>query len=102
MQNISGLYSEQLSQWFKENGLPAYRASQVLQWFYERQVSDFSQMTNLPLPLREKMTSEFSLRESKLVKRLECADGTIKYFDWWDTATGKNRPRNHPKFVASS
>ena len=48
-------------------------------------------------------TVDFDLSETMKRKLIKSgADGTTKYFDWWDTATGKGRPRNHPKFVASS
>jgi NTE family protein len=48
-------------------------------------------------------TVDFDLSETMKRKLIKSgADGTIKYFDWWDTATGKKRPRNHPKFVAPS
>lgn len=48
-------------------------------------------------------TVDFDLSETMKRKLIKSgAEGTTKYFDWWDTATGKDRPRNHPKFVASS
>jgi NTE family protein len=47
-------------------------------------------------------TVDFDLTETMKRKLIKSgADGTKVYFDWWDNATGKNRPRNHPKFVPS-
>jgi NTE family protein len=46
-------------------------------------------------------TVDFDLTETMKRKLIKSgADGTNEYFDWWDSATGKDRPRNHPKFVA--
>ncbi|MBI4352722.1 MAG: 23S rRNA (adenine(2503)-C(2))-methyltransferase RlmN [Candidatus Omnitrophica bacterium] len=62
-------------------GFPAYRARQVLRWVYERGVYDFDKMTDLPLEMRRKLKTLFSVslpvvagsqrsREDKSVKAL--------------------------------
>ena len=48
---------EQLAEW----GEPAFRAEQILQWVYQHRASDFSQMTNLPKALRERLASNWRI-----------------------------------------
>ena len=56
--NIYDLSPEALAVTLESWGQPSYRAGQVQRWLYKDLVSDFSQMTNLPLDLRHKLESE--------------------------------------------
>ncbi len=48
-------------------------------------------------------TVDFDLSDTMKRKLIKSgADGTIEYFDWWDNATGRKRPQNHPNFVFPS
>ncbi len=42
-------------------GEPAYRARQLWSWIYERYVTDFAAMTNMPKPLRERLAELVTL-----------------------------------------
>jgi len=44
--------------------LEAYRADQILQWIYEKRVTDFANMTNLSKLLREKLPQTFRIRDT--------------------------------------
>ncbi|MGM9651827.1 MAG: 23S rRNA (adenine(2503)-C(2))-methyltransferase RlmN [Faecousia sp.] len=60
-------------------GEPRFRAGQIFGWLY-RGVTDFSQMTNLPKSLREKLDGQFTITVPTVVRRQESKkDGTIKY-----------------------
>ncbi|MDY2719912.1 MAG: 23S rRNA (adenine(2503)-C(2))-methyltransferase RlmN [Candidatus Faecousia sp.] len=60
-------------------GEPRFRAGQIFGWLY-RGVTDFSQMTNLPNSLREKLDGQFTITVPTVVRRQESKkDGTIKY-----------------------
>lgn len=62
-----------------EKGLPAFRARQVKEWL-DRGVTDFGQMTNLPLSLREQLGGIFTIPDIKIKKRLvSTRDNTVKY-----------------------
>lgn len=62
-----------------EKGLPAFRARQVKEWL-DRGVTDFGQMTNLPLSLREQLGEIFTIPDVKIKKRLvSTRDNTVKY-----------------------
>lgn len=57
---------------------PPFRAAQILQWVYRKRSTGFDAMTNLSGPLREWLSSEFSLRSLSLVKQQGAADSTRK------------------------
>src|SRR5437016_7165841 len=51
----------QLQQWLVERGEAPFRAKQIYSWLYQRLVTDFSVMTNLPTTLRTRLTQEASI-----------------------------------------
>lgn len=78
-QDVRSLSAEQLSAFLVEKGLPAFRAKQIRTWL-DAGVTDFSQMTNLPLPLREQLAEWFTVPTVQIVRKLTSQiDGTVKY-----------------------
>lgn len=62
-----------------EYNLPKFRVSQIIEWV-RKGVNDFSEMTNLPLSLREKLSEKFYLAGVKIRRKLVSEiDGTVKY-----------------------
>ena len=59
--DLLSLTLPQLQQWFVERGEPPFRAKQLYGWLYQRLVSDFSAMTNLPQSLRSQLAQEASI-----------------------------------------
>lgn len=77
---IRSLYYPELEQRLRDMGEKPFRASQVYGWLHQKLVTDFGQMSNLPLSLREKLEEHFELREPEPVKVLVSRiDGTRKY-----------------------
>ena len=72
----------QLAQWRE----PTYRAGQILDWLYQRRVTDWDAMTNLPKALRAKLAEEFTLRTLALVRKQGARDTTQKFL--WRLADG--------------
>ncbi len=58
---IHGMSKAELESCFLELGLPKYRAGQIWQWLYQRLVSEWPQMTNLSLALRQQLAEQFIL-----------------------------------------
>lgn len=58
---------------------PAWRVSQVVRWLYQRGVSSFGEMSDLPAPLREALSECFALSSPVVTERQVSADGTRKY-----------------------
>ena len=62
-----------------EYNLPKFRVSQIIEWV-RKGVNDFSEMSNLPLSLREKLSEKFYLAGVKIRRKLVSEiDGTVKY-----------------------
>jgi 23S rRNA (adenine2503-C2)-methyltransferase len=60
-------------------GEPAYRAGQILDWLYRKQALSFSEMTNLPRGLRERLQDKASEGFLKQAAEQVSEDGTRKY-----------------------
>jgi 23S rRNA (adenine2503-C2)-methyltransferase len=77
--DIKSLTREELAVRFKEWGEPAYRVDQVLSWVYERRITNWEAMTNLPKLLREKLAAEFSFSAIELARKQGSHDTTQKF-----------------------
>lgn len=78
-QDMKSMTRPELEQALTALGEPRFRAGQIFGWLY-RGVTDFSQMTNLPKSLREKLDGQFTITVPTVVRRQESKkDGTIKY-----------------------
>ena len=62
-----------------ERGQPKYRAQQVLRWLYEKRVTSFSEMTDLPAALRADLAEAFTFLRLESLRVLGSADTTRKY-----------------------
>ena len=63
---------------FVARGIPRYRADQVVDWLYRHGVEDPMAMTNLDLPLRERLACEWRARALDLDELQVSSDGTRK------------------------
>ncbi|MGE5197794.1 MAG: 23S rRNA (adenine(2503)-C(2))-methyltransferase RlmN, partial [Deltaproteobacteria bacterium] len=78
MRDIKDLNIDELEPAFKEWGVAAFRTRQVFDWVYKKGVSDFTQMSNLPLELRKRLKENFCLLSSRIIDKLRSQDGTEK------------------------
>jgi 23S rRNA (adenine2503-C2)-methyltransferase len=77
-QNLKDHSPDSLRECFREQGVAAYRADQVVHWMYSRGVDDLSKMENLPAELRL-MLQERWLSHALDTERLATSvDGTQK------------------------
>ena len=76
--HLLDITTEELQQWLKENGLPAFRSKQILHWVFQQRASDFQQMTNLPQPLRDLLNRSFVLFVASETEHSKSDDGTEK------------------------
>lgn len=77
--DIRSLTEDQLIEVFKEIGEPSYRAKQVHQWMWQKGVSSFDEMTNLPKTTRQKLSEKFAIRCIRTEDKQVSEDGTIKF-----------------------
>ena len=73
--NILDLNKEELSAVIK----PSFRAKQIYQWMYQKYVTSFDAMKNLPKELKETLEKNYFLDPLKIVKLEQSIDGSKKY-----------------------
>ncbi len=77
--DIKALSRAQLESALAEFGQPAFRASQIVRWLYQRGAFSFEQMSDLPVGLRSALEERFALSVPEVARRQVSADGTRKY-----------------------
>lgn len=68
-----------LGEWLALQGEPGYRAGQIFARLWQRPVSRFADMTELPMRLREALDAQFTIPTLELATRQTSADGTEKF-----------------------
>jgi 23S rRNA (adenine2503-C2)-methyltransferase len=76
--NIRSLTLEEIAAWCAGRGFPAYRASQLAGWFYNRPPCDVASMHNLPAVLHSALEEDFDTSRPRTALMQESADGTRK------------------------
>ncbi len=85
MKNIKDYNLDELKEELKNIGEKPFRAEQIFKWIYEARVSNFDEMTNLSLELREKLEENYEIKQFNILKKQVASDGTKKYlFDVLD------------------
>jgi 23S rRNA (adenine2503-C2)-methyltransferase len=79
---------QRLARFMHEVGEPAYRARQVASRLWRNPAAAFAEMTELPLALRERLGSAFSLPRLALAARQRSEDGTEKFLFRLDDGEG--------------
>nr|WP_246151826.1 23S rRNA (adenine(2503)-C(2))-methyltransferase RlmN [Rubripirellula reticaptiva] len=69
---------DELKDWLVSNGQPGFRAKQIVHWVFQRRVSNFSQMSDLPKALREKLDEAFRIWVTGEAALVTSSDGTDK------------------------
>jgi len=78
-QDIKSLTKEELSDYVKGLGQPAFRTKQIFRWLH-RGVESFSQMTDLPKSLQETLEEQATITNLRIYKRFRSKlDETTKY-----------------------
>jgi len=70
----------ELQDTLKQLSLPAYRAKQIIEWMYKKNVDSFENMTNLPLALRDELAEKFSIFRAKQLDKQDSSDGKTTKF----------------------
>ncbi len=82
MQQLCSFSLEELKAWMEANGEKSFRAGQLFEWVYVKRASSFDAMTNLSVPLREKLRTHFSYPSIKQLRVLESEDKETLKFLW--------------------
>lgn len=79
MKSIYDYTQEQLIDEFLEMGEKKFRATQVFEWLYRKNVYTFEDMNNLSQDLRKKLSENYTINLLKIREKQVSKDGTIKY-----------------------
>lgn len=77
--NLFGMTEPELVTAFDPLGVESYRARQVFHWLYGRRTTDFRDMLNLPMSLREKLADRFVIEHPEIRTERSSGDRTRKF-----------------------
>ena len=77
--DIQSLDPVEIEAALSERGQPKYRAAQVLRWLYEKRVTAFADMSDLPAALRADLAETFTFLRLENLRTLGSEDTTRKY-----------------------
>lgn len=86
--NLLNFDRHALEAFFVAHGEKAFRASQVLQWIYQRGCDDFAQMSNLAKSLRGWLGEQGEIRLPAIEREQRSRDGTVKWLLRLDDGNG--------------
>ena len=79
MYSIKEQTKEQLAEWLKAHGQPAFRATQIHDWIFKKLAMSFDEMANLPKTLREELAADFSACALEIETCQTDNDRTVKW-----------------------
>lgn len=77
--DLLSLTRDEMASELKTLGEPAFRANQLCTWIYQKRVSDFAAMSDMPAALRERLAAQFRLRPLTKVRETGSKDTTRKF-----------------------
>jgi len=78
MKDIRTLSLNELEDYFVSIGEKSFRAKQVYDWLWSKNIQSIEDMANIPKSLREKITSEYTINPLSVDLMQRSLDGTIK------------------------
>ncbi len=77
--NLLGLPLARMQILFAELGEKPFRAQQMLKWIHHAGVTDFNEMTNFSVALRQRLSEIAEIRPPEIVAQQDSVDGTRKW-----------------------
>jgi 23S rRNA (adenine2503-C2)-methyltransferase len=77
--NLLGLSQDGLEQFLAARSEKPFRARQIMQWIYQRDVDDFDQMTDLSKSLRARLKEDATILPPPVQQRFDSEDGCVKW-----------------------
>ena len=75
---LSSMYMDELTEYVKEKGWPAFRAKQIFEWLHKKHVTSAADMTNLSKEMREDLEKDMC-KISYVMHQTSATDGTSKF-----------------------
>lgn len=79
MKNLIGLSKEELNAELLKLGEKPFRTKQLWHWLYHQGETDFTKMTTLAKPFREKLAGLYTVQHPQIVTEQTSVDGTRKW-----------------------
>lgn len=79
MLNLKNLSEDEIRDLIRKEGLENYRADQLIQWIYERQISSLEEITVFSRTLRKELSSRYRIGGIRPVHDVRSEDGTRKF-----------------------
>ena len=79
MTNLAELDLTELEAVLGDLGAKPYHARQIYRWLYRRGITDFDHMTDLSVPLRQRLAAATEIRSPTITERLRSTDRTEKF-----------------------
>lgn len=76
---LVGLSLEEMQSALSQHSLPNFRSKQIWNWIYQRGVTDFDAMGNLPKDLRAILKEHYAIDRPDLITEQKSSDGTVKW-----------------------
>jgi len=76
--DIFDLSYKELMVYLESIGEASFRAAQIFEWIYQKQVQQFDQMSNLSFGLRAQMSKDFTFLKPAVLHKSISSDGTMK------------------------
>ncbi|MBI3582762.1 MAG: 23S rRNA (adenine(2503)-C(2))-methyltransferase RlmN [Nitrospinae bacterium] len=77
--NLKNLSLQEIEGLVESLGEKPYRARQIYEWVFQKDVSDIGEMTNLSLNLREQLNKPAYISRLSIANKRTSSDGTSKY-----------------------
>jgi len=77
--DLKSLNRTELKSFFNELGYQKFRADQVFQWMYQKNVASIDEMTNLSKQQREELKEKAQIYTIRPVQQQLSKDGTTKF-----------------------
>lgn len=77
--NLMDMDLVRMQEFFVSIGEKPFRAEQLLKWIYHARVTDFGQMTNLSMELRQRLPQLAVIEPPGILREQTSADGTVKW-----------------------
>ena len=94
---LLGKSREELREWMKALGEPAYRGDQIYRAQYQERNFEIARMSTLPTELREKLAREATITPPTVRQRYFSKDGSVRYL--FGLAAGDQKGTTNPAAV---
>ncbi len=79
MKDIRYISNDEIMLFLEKCGEKAFRAKQIREWLWKKDIQSFDEMLNLSLSLRESLKSNFEFKTTLIEKEEKSIDKTVKF-----------------------